>query len=176
MSLTINSTSDSFFQALVSSLNQQRSTSLNNYGQKPLCDVILRCGGIATQAHSAILAAVSKFFADALENRNKSSTTQTQILHMTPIASSSLVTIDVAKYFRGIETFFPFVIDSLYTGVQVVSCDVDTNHLLSAAYSSLELKLPFTTPKIGTLCTVWKFHNFRLLRFYVKSIFGDSNF
>ena len=43
---------------------------------------------------------------------------------------------------------FPIVIDSLYTGVQVVSCDVRTNNLLKAAYSSLELKLPFTTPKI----------------------------
>ena len=40
-----------FSEALVASLNQQRSTFPNS-GQKPLCDVILRCGGIATGWHS----------------------------------------------------------------------------------------------------------------------------
>ena len=48
---------------------------------------------------------------------------------------------------------FPIVIDSLYTGVQVVSCDVKTNTLLSAAYSSLELKLPFVKPKVEITTT-----------------------
>ena len=57
-----------FSEALLASLKQQRSTLLGN-GQKPLCDVILRCGGIATQAHSSVLASVSKYFERILTDR-----------------------------------------------------------------------------------------------------------
>ena len=67
---------------------------------------------------------------------------------LTPIASSSLVSVDVAKLFRGIETLFPIVIDSLYNGIQVVSPQEVTNSLLSSVYLRLELQLPFTTPQI----------------------------
>ena len=65
-------TETTFFEALIASLNQQRST-LPNSGQKPLCDVILRCGGIATQAHSSVLVALSTFFARILTNRKSTS-------------------------------------------------------------------------------------------------------
>ena len=62
----------SFSEALLASLKQQRSTLLGNC-QKPLCDVILRCGGIATQAHSSVLASVSKYFEKILTDRQSAS-------------------------------------------------------------------------------------------------------
>lgn len=66
----------------------------------------------------------------------------------TPIASSSLVSIDVSKLFRGIESLFPIVIDSLYSGTQVVSPQELTNSLLTSVYSSFELQIPFSKPQI----------------------------
>ncbi len=127
-----------FSEALLASLKEQRANLLAN-GQKPLCDVILRCGGIATQAHSSILASVSKYFERILTDRQSG---------LQPIPSSSLVAIDVTKLFRGIESLFPIVIDSLYTGVQVVSPQELTNSLLNLVYTNLELQLPFTRPHI----------------------------
>ena len=62
---------------------------------------------------------------------------------LTPIASSTLVSIDVAKLFRGIESLFPIVIDSLYSGVQVVSPQEITNSLLNSVYNTLELQVSF---------------------------------
>ena len=67
---------------------------------------------------------------------------------LTAIANSSLVSIDVGKLFRGIESLFPIVIDSLYTGVQVVSPQELTNKLLDSVYNSLQLQLPFSIPFI----------------------------
>lgn len=55
-----------FSEALVASLNAQRSRLV---GQRPLCDVILRSGGIATQAHSAVLVSASKFCEKLLNDR-----------------------------------------------------------------------------------------------------------
>ena len=57
------------------------------------------------------------------------------------LTPSSLVSIDVAKLFRGIETLFPIVIDSLYSGVQVVSPQDVTNNLLNSVYNTLELQV-----------------------------------
>ena len=57
------------------------------------------------------------------------------------LTPSSLVSIDVAKLFRGIETLFPIVIDSLYSGVQVVSPQDVTNSLLNSVYNTLELQV-----------------------------------
>ena len=54
----------------------------------------------------------------------------------------------MSKLFRGIEDLLPIVIDSLYTGVQVVSPDVVTDNLLASAYEGLDLQLPFVKPKI----------------------------
>lgn len=130
-----------FSQALLASLKNQRSTLLSN-GQKPLCDVIVRCGGIATQAHSSVLASVSKYFERILTER------QSINQPLTPIASSSLVSIDVSRLFRGIETLFPIIIDSLYNGVRVVSPQAPINQLLNSAYNQLELQLPFSIPEI----------------------------
>lgn len=134
-----------FSHALLASLKHQRSTLLSN-GQKPLCDVILRCGGIATQGHASVLAAVSKYFERILTERSQS----TNQLHSltTPIVSSSLVSIDVSRLFRGIETLFPIIIDSLYNGVRVVSPQAPINQLLNSAYNQLELQLPFSIPEI----------------------------
>ncbi len=100
-----------FCEALVASLIEQRST-LPQAGQRSLCDVIVRCGGIATQAHGSVLASVSKYFEKAMADRKVAS-----------IASSTLVTLDVTKIFRGIESLFPVVIDSLYTGILITSPD-----------------------------------------------------
>lgn len=133
----------SFSEALLASLKQQRSSLLGN-GQKPLCDVILKCGNIATRSHSSVLASVSKYFERILTERH--SNTQ----GLTP---SSLVSIDVAKLFRGIETLFPIVIDSLYSGVQVVSPQDVTNNLLNSVYNTLELQIPFSTPEIEPATT-----------------------
>ena len=134
-----------FSHALLASLKHQRSTLLSN-GQKPLCDVIIRCGGIATQGHASVLAAVSKYFERILTERSQS----TNQLHSltTPIVSSSLVSIDVSRLFRGIETLFPIIIDSLYSGVRVVSPQAPINQLLNSAYNQLELQLPFSIPEI----------------------------
>ena len=132
-----------FSQALLASLKQQRSTLLSN-GQKPLCDVILRCGGIATQAHASVLASVSKYFERILTERSQASNQSLT----TPIVSSSLVSIDVSRLFRGIETLFPIIIDSLYNGVRVVSPQAAINQLLNSAYHQLELQLPFSIPEI----------------------------
>ena len=67
---------------------------------------------------------------------------------LTPIVSSSLVSIDVSRLFRGIETLFPIIIDSLYNGVRVVSPQAPINQLLNSAYNQLELQLPFSIPEI----------------------------
>lgn len=133
-----------FSHALLASLKHQRSTLLSN-GQKPLCDVILRCGGIATQGHASVLAAVSKYFERILTERSQSTNQQSLA---TPIVSSSLVSIDVSRLFRGIETLFPIIIDSLYNGVRVVSPQAAINQLLNSAYNQLELQLPFSIPEI----------------------------
>ena len=61
-----------FSEALLAALKQQRSTLLGN-GQKPLCDVILRCGNIATRSHSSVLASVSKYFERILTDRHSTS-------------------------------------------------------------------------------------------------------
>lgn len=124
--------SASFSQALLASLKGQRSNLLAN-GQKPLCDVVLRCGGIATQAHSSVLASVSKYFERILRSNSNSGT---------------LLSLEVGKLFRGIESYFPTVIDSFYTGVQVVSSQELTNSLLTALYTNLELQLPFAKPHV----------------------------
>ena len=67
-----------FSEALLASLKQQRSILLGN-GQKPLCDVILKCGNIATRSHSSVLASVSKYFERILTDRH--STTQVTMKH-----------------------------------------------------------------------------------------------
>ena len=67
-----------FSEALLASLKNQRSNLLGQC-QKPLCDVILRCGGIATQAHSAVLASVSKYFERILTDR-QSNTPQVRVI------------------------------------------------------------------------------------------------
>ena len=67
-----------FSEALLASLKQQRSSLLGN-GQKPLCDVILKCGNIATRSHSSVLASVSKYFERILTDRH--STSQVHIIH-----------------------------------------------------------------------------------------------
>ena len=85
-----------FSEALLASLKQQRSNLLAN-GQKPLCDVILRCGGIATQAHSSVLASVSKYFERILTDRQ--STSQVFMTHF-------LASIDTAQQFAWIYDFF----------------------------------------------------------------------
>ena len=58
-----------FSEALLASLKQQRASLLGN-GQKPLCDVILKCGNIATRSHSSVLASVSKYFERILTDRH----------------------------------------------------------------------------------------------------------
>ena len=97
-------TDSTFFEALIASLNQQRST-LPNSGQKPLCDVILRCGGIATQAHSSVLVALSTFFARILTNRK--STTQVYFhIFFTEIHSIMYVNTYSCKYIGCLNFFY----------------------------------------------------------------------
>ena len=73
-----------FSEALLASLKQQRSSLLGN-GQKPLCDVILKCGNIATRSHSSVLASVSKYFERILTERH--SNTQVCTLYKKQIES-----------------------------------------------------------------------------------------
>ena len=69
----------SFSEALLASLKQQRSSLLGN-GQKPLCDVILKCGNIATRSHSSVLASVSKYFERILTERHSNTQVSVYIL------------------------------------------------------------------------------------------------
>ena len=69
----------SFSEALLASLKQQRSSLLGN-GQKPLCDVILKCGNIATRSHSSVLASVSKYFERILTERHSNTQVSLYIL------------------------------------------------------------------------------------------------
>ena len=68
----------SFSEALLASLKQQRSSLLGN-GQKPLCDVILKCGNIATRSHSSVLASVSKYFERILTERHSNTQVSTYV-------------------------------------------------------------------------------------------------
>ena len=68
-----------FSEALLASLKQQRSSLLGN-GQKPLCDVILKCGNIATRSHSSVLASVSKYFERILTERHSNTQVSMYIL------------------------------------------------------------------------------------------------
>ena len=71
-----------FSEALLASLKQQRSSLLGN-GQKPLCDVILKCGNIATRSHSSVLASVSKYFERILTERHSNTQVCTYWPHYT---------------------------------------------------------------------------------------------
>ena len=81
-----------FSEALLASLKQQRSSLLGN-GQKPLCDVILKCGNIATRSHLSVLASVSKYFERILTDRH--SLTQVRINTI-----SIQITVSIGKYVR----------------------------------------------------------------------------
>lgn len=110
----------------MASLRGQRA--LSSSGGRSGCDVLVRCGGIATPAHSCVLASVSKYLERILSLETRKTVS---------------VTLDVSKLFRGIEGLFLPVIDSLYTGVRVLGNDAMSESLLNVAYDTLELQLAF---------------------------------